>query len=144
MLPSRPEHSAMSRPLRLEFPGAVCPISSRGDQREPIFRDDEDRVVHLEVLAQAADRFEAQVLHTRRATLSRFMRHLNGGYTQGFNRRRGLVGHLFQGRFKAILVDRDACLLSLCRCVERNPVVAGLVGAVDAGPWSSCQAHLRQ
>lgn len=116
---------------------------------------DDDRRAHIEVLAQAADRFDAQVLayclmgnhyhlvlHTRAANLSRFMRHLNGVYTQSFNRRHGLVGHLFQGRFKAILVDRDAYLLALCRYVERNPVAARLVDAAEDWPWSSCRAHL--
>lgn len=147
----------MSRPLRLEFPGAIYHVTSRGDRRAPIYRDEQDRVDHLEVLARAMDRFDAQllayclmgnhyhlVLHTRQPNLSRLMRHLNGVYTQRFNRRHGLVGHLFQGRFKAILVDRDAYLLALCRYVERNPVAAGLVDAPDAWPWSSCCAHLGQ
>ena len=73
------------------------------------------------------------------------MRHINGITTQQFNRRHGLVGHLFQGRFKAILVDRDAYLLALCRYVERNPVAAaGLVGRAGDWPWSSYQAHVGQ
>ena len=145
----------MSRPLRIEFPGAVYHVTSRGDRREPIYRDDADRALQIEVLAQAVDRFDATVLawcqmgnhyhlvlHTRQPNLSRFMRHLNGVYTQGFNRVHGLVGHLFQGRFKAILVDRDAYLLALCRYVERNPVAAGLVDSPLDWPWSSCRAHL--
>jgi len=145
----------MSRPLRLEFPGAVYHVTSRGDRREPIYVDDADRAEHLAVLAQAAERFDAQVLaycqmgnhyhlvlHTRQGNLSRFMRHLNGVYTQTFNRRHGLVGHLFQGRFKAILVDRDAYLLTLCRYVERNPVAAGIVRQPAEWAWSSCRAHL--
>ena len=136
----------MSRPLRIEFPGAVYHVTSRGDRREPIYRDDEDRSRQLDVLAQAMDRFDARVLaycqmgnhfhlvlHTRQANLSRLMRHVNGVYTQAFNQRHGLVGHLFQGRFKAILVDRDAYLLALCRYVERNPVAAGVVA--EAGDW---------
>ena len=145
----------MSRPLRIEFPGAVYHVTSRGDRREPIYREDADRLLQLDMLATALDRFDAQVLaycqmgnhyhlvlYTRQGNLSRLMRHLNGVYTQAFNRRHGLVGHLFQGRFKAILVDRDAYLLALCRYVERNPVAAGLVKAPDAWRWSSCQAHL--
>ena len=145
----------MSRPLRIEFPGAIYHVTSRGDRREPIYRDDEDRTTHLEVIAQAMDRFDAQVLaycqmgnhchlvlHTRQANLSRLMRHVNGVYTQAFNQRHALVGHLFQGRFKAILVDRDAYLLALCRYVERNPVAAGLVGAAEEWPWSSYRAHV--
>ena len=82
------------------------------------------------------------VLHTHQANLSRLMRHVNGVYTQAFNQRHALVGHLFQGRFKAILVDRDAYLLAWCRYVERNPVAAGLVGAVEEWPWSSYCAHV--
>ena len=94
----------------------------------------------MHVIAQATERFDAQVLaycqmgnhfhlvlHTRQGNLSRLMRHINGVYTgvymQRFNRRQGLVGHLFRGRFKAIVVDRDACLMALCRYVERIPVV---------------------
>jgi REP element-mobilizing transposase RayT len=144
----------MSRPLRLEFPNAIYHVTSRGDRREPIYRSDQDRLDHLEVIAQAMERFDAQVLayclmgnhyhlvlHTRQANLSRLMRHINGVYTQNFNRRHALVGHLFQGRFKAILVDRDAYLLTLCRYVERNPVAAGLVAAAGDWGWSSYQAH---
>ena len=84
------------------------------------------------------------VLHTRAANLSRLMRHLNGVYTQAFNRRHGLVGHLFQGRFKAMLVDQESYLLALCRYVERNPVAAALVARPGDWAWSSCQAHLGQ
>lgn len=145
----------MSRPLRIEFPGAIYHVTSRGDRREAIYRDEVDRQTQLEVLAQAADRFDAQVLayclmgnhyhlvlHTRQGNLSRLMRHFNGVYTQAYNRRHGLVGHLFQGRFKAILVDRDAYLLALCRYVERNPVAAGLVASAGEWPWSSYAAHV--
>ena len=146
----------MSRPLRLEFPGAIYHVTSRGDRRELIYRDDDDRLAQLAVIGQAMDRFEAQVLafcqlgnhyhlvlHTRRANLSRTMRHINGVYTQQFNRRHGLAGHVFQGRFKAVLVDRDAHLLALCRYVERNPVAAGLVADAADWPWSSYAAHVR-
>jgi len=84
------------------------------------------------------------VLHTRAANLSRLMRHVNRVYTQAFNRRHGVAGHLFQGRFKAILVDRDAYLLALCRYVERNAVAAGRVARVGDWPWSSYRAHIGQ
>lgn len=145
----------MSRPLRIEFPGAAYHVTARGDRREPIYHDDRDRRAFVELLGQAMERFDAAilayclmgnhyhlVLQTREANLSRLMRHLNGVYTQRFNRRHDLAGHLLQGRYKAILVDRDAYLLSLCRYVERNPVAAGLVGDPVAWPWSSCRAHL--
>ena len=145
----------MSRPLRIEFPGAIYHVTARGDRREPIYRDDADRTAQLHVIAQAMERFDAQVLaycqmgnhfhlvlHTRQGNLSRLMRHINGVYTQRFNRRHGLVGHLFQGRFKAILVDRDAYLMALCRYVERSPVAAGLVEMADEWAWSSYRAHV--
>jgi putative transposase len=145
----------MSRPLRIEFPGAFYHVTSRGDRREMIYRGDNDRAAQLAVIAQAMDRFGAQVLayclmgnhyhlvlHTHQANLSRLMRHVNGVYTQAFNRQHGLSGHLFQGRFKAILVDREAYLLALCRYVERNPVAADMVGTPEDWPWSSCRAHL--
>ncbi len=145
----------MSRPLRIEFPGAVYHVTSRGHRREPIYRDDIDRMAHLDVIAQAMDRFDAQVLayclmgnhyhlvlYTRLGNLSRVMRHINGVYSQTFNRRHDLVGHLLQRRFKAILVDRDAYLLALCRYVERNPVAASLVAMPGDWPWSSYRAHV--
>jgi REP element-mobilizing transposase RayT len=145
----------MSRPLRIEFPGAVYHVTSRGDRREPIFDDDADREALLGVITQAMSRFDAQmlayclmgnhyhfVLHTRQANLSLLMRHVNGVYTQRFNRRHGKVGHLFQGRFKAILVDRDAYLLEVCRDVELNPVRAQMVASPGEWPWSSYLAHV--
>ena len=118
----------MARPLRIEFPGAVYHVTARGDRREPIFVDDDERHALLEVVALALSRVDAEalsyclmgnhyhfVLHTRQGNLSLLMRHTNGVYTQAFNRRHKKVGHLFQGRFKAILVDRDAYLLEVCR-----------------------------
>ncbi len=145
----------MARPLRIEFPGAVYHITARGDRREPIFVDDPDRHALLDVVAHALTRFDAQmlayclmgnhyhfVLHTRQANLSRLMRQINGVYTQAFNRRHDKVGHLFQGRFKAILVDRDAYLLEVCRYVELNPVASRLVRKPQAWPWSSYRAHV--
>lgn len=147
----------MSRPLRIEFPGAVYHLTSRGDRREDIYADDADRAVFLNVLEQACRRFDASVLAyclmtnhyhlvlcTRRANLSLLMRHLNGVYTQAFNRRHLKVGHLFQGRFKGILVDSDAYLMSLCRYVELNPVRANMVQSVADWPWSSFRAHVGQ
>ncbi len=143
----------MVRPLRIEYPGAVYHVTSRGDRREPIAKDDIDRAMFLEVLGQALQRFDAQawgyclmgnhyhlVLHTREANLSRLMRQINGVYTQTFNRRHGLTGHLFQGRFKAILVDSDSYLLQVCRYVDLNPVRANMVKRPDAYAWSSYRA----
>jgi len=145
----------MSRPLRIEFPGAVYHVTSRGDRREAIYLGDADRRNWLDVLGLGLERFDAQalayclmgnhyhvVLHTRQANLSLLMRHLNGVYTQDFNRRHCKVGHLFQGRFKAILVDRDAYLLEVCRYVELNPVRANMVSTAGEWDWSSYRAHV--
>jgi REP element-mobilizing transposase RayT len=145
----------MSRPLRLEFPGAIYHVTARGDRREAIFEDDADRKELLDVLGQALERFDAEclayclmpnhyhfVIETGRANLSRLMRHVNGVYTQRSNRRHGKVGHLFQGRFKAIVVDRDSYLLEVCRYVELNPVRARLARRPRDWTWSSYRAHV--
>lgn len=147
----------MSRPLRIEFPGAIYHVTSRGDRREAIFEDEVDRQTLLATVARAMQRFDAQVLayclmddhyhfvlYTRQANLSMLMRHVNGVYTQLFNRRHGKVGHLFQGRFKAILVDRDAHLIKVCPYVELNPVRCGQVADPADWPWSSYRAHIGQ
>ncbi len=84
------------------------------------------------------------VLHTRQANVSSLMRHINGVYTQTYNRRHHKVGHLFRGRFKAILVDREAYLLEVYRHVNLNPVRAGIVPKAEAWGWSSYRAHLGQ
>lgn len=147
----------MARPLRIEFAGAVYHLSSRAEAGAVVFHDDADRRALLAVIAQAMERFDAQVLayclepdgyelllFTRQANLSRLMRHINGVYTQGCNRRRGLVGHLFQGRFKAVLVDREHLLLDACRHVDAGGVRRGLAGSAAAWPWSSYAAHVGQ
>jgi putative transposase len=145
----------MSRPLRIEFEGAVYHVTSRGDRREPIFEDDVDREICLELVGEALMRFDASmlawclmgnhyhfVLQTRRANLSRLMRHINGVYTQRYNRRHGKVGHLFQGRFKAIIVQTDSYLTEVCRYVDLNPVRAGIVESQDAWAWSSYRGFI--
>ena len=144
----------MSRPLRIEFPGAIYHVTARGDRREPIFEDVADRVNFLLIIDLAMSRFDAValayclmgnhyhfVIHTRQANLSRLMRHINGVYTQTYNRRHHKVGHLFQGRFKAILVDQDAYLLEVCRYIDLNPVRARMVRQPGKWPWSSYLAH---
>lgn len=140
----------MSRPLRIELAGGLYHVTSRGDRREEIYRDDEDREAWLVQLGSVCERFNWRVhaycemtnhyhfvVETPQANLSKGMRQLNGVYTQHFNRRHGLVGHLFQGRFKAILVERNAYLLELSRYVVLNPVRAGMVAEPSAWVWSS-------
>lgn len=144
----------MARPLRIEFPGAIYHVTSRGDRREPIFDDDEDREVFLVIAGNALERFDAcllayclmgnhyhLVVQTRQGNLSLLMRQINGVYTQTYNRRYNKVGHLFQGRFKAILVDADAYLLEVCRYVDLNPVRAKMVKRPGDWGWSSYAAH---
>jgi len=130
----------MARPLRLEFPDAVYHVTSRGNARQAIFLDQDDRESFLGVLSSVVARFNwlchaycimenhyHLLVETREGNLSWGMRQLNGVYTQVFNRRHRRVGHLFQGRYKAILVEKEAHLLELCRYVVLNPVRAGLV-----------------
>jgi len=144
----------MARPPRIEFAGAIYHVTARGDLGEPIFNDDTDRMNLLSVFAQAAARFNARalafclmnnhyhfVIRTDKPNLSRLMRHVNGVYTQMYNRRHGASGNLFRGRFKAIIVDRKAYFLKVCRHVDLNPVRAGSVKAAYRWPWSSYVAH---
>lgn len=143
----------MARPLRLEHAGAVWHATSRGNERSPIFLDDDDRARFVDVLGKVVDttrwRLHAFVLMTNHyhllletpePNLSLGMRQVNGLYGQGFNRRHGRTGHLFQGRFKGILVQREAHLLEVCRYVVLNPVRAGLVEQAEDWPWSSYAA----
>ena len=140
----------MARPLRIEFPGALYHVTSRGDRREPIFEDDEDRLKFMEVLTEVVKRFNwvchvfclmtnhyHLVVETPEGNLSKGMRQLNGMFTQASNRRHKRVGHIFQGRFKGILVDKDSYLLELARYVVLNPVRAGMVKHPKEYPWSS-------
>ncbi len=147
----------MSRPLRIELSGGLYHVTSRGDRREAIYRDDQDREDWLVVLGEVCSRFNWRchlwcemtshyyfVVETPDANLSKGMRQLNGVYTQRTNRRHGLVGHLFQGRFKAILVERDAYLLELARYVVLNPVRAGMLQEAGDWPWSNYRAMVGQ
>ncbi len=140
----------MARPLRLEFSGALYHITSRGDRQEDIFLCNDDRQDWLAVLGTVCNRFNWVVhsfcqmtnhyhllVETPDANLSKGMRQLNGLYTQRFNRRHGMVGHLFQGRYKAILVQKEAYLLELTRYVALNPIRAHMVEALEDWPWSS-------
>jgi len=143
----------MSRPLRLEFTDAVYHVTSRGDRREDIYEDDDDRHKFLEVFESVIDRFNwicyayclmdnhyHLLIQTPDANLSKGMRQLNGVYTQVYNRRHQKVGHLFQGRYKAILVDEEAYLLELSRYLVLNPVKAHKVEGVGDWTWSSFRA----
>ncbi len=140
----------MSRPLRLEFAGAVYHVTARGQRRQPIYLDDTDRFVWLETLARICQRCQFLVhgfcqmsnhyhllIETIGPNLSQGMRQLNGQYSQYFNRRHEVQGHLFQGRYHAVLVQKESHLRELARYVVLNPVRANMVASAEAWPWSS-------
>ena len=143
----------MSRPVRIEFPGAHYHLTSKGIQNRLVFSDTEDRSVFLSVLNTVVTRF-GWLLHSYvvmdshyhlvvecpEANLSKGMRQLNGVYTQHFNRRHDEEGPLFQGRFKSILFEAESYLLSLCRHVVLNPVRVGVSSSAQTYRWSSHRA----
>ena len=143
----------MARPQRLEFPGAIYHVMSRGSGQQAIFAGNEDREFFLDTLARVAKRFHwlvhayclmdnhyHLVIETLEGKLSIGMRQLNGIYTQHFNLRHGLDGPVMQGRFKAILVERDTFLLAMCRYVVLNPLRTRTVRSPDKYAWSSYRA----
>jgi len=138
----------MARPLRIEFPGAVYHVTARGDGRQAIFRDDADRDRFLVILGHAVSlrkwvchayclmgNHYHLVIETPEANLSRGMRSLNGEYTQAFNRYHRRPGHVFQGRYKAVVVEKESHLLEVCRYVVLNPVRARGMGAKRPEDW---------
>jgi REP element-mobilizing transposase RayT len=143
----------MPRPLRVQYPGALYHLLSRGNARAPIFFADRDRRVFLRLLADVITDHQwlchayclmpnhyHLVVQTPEANLSHGMQQLNGIYTQRFNRLNGRVGHVFQGRFKSILVEEESHLFELARYVVLNPVRAGLVPDAEEYQWSSLRA----
>ncbi len=146
----------MARKPRIEFEGAFYHVITRGNQRQKIFRDDDDYGKYLEVLARYKDLYQyrlyAYVLMTNHVhllvetggvPLSKILQGINQSYTGWFNRRYETVGHLFQGRYKAILCDRDSYLLSLVKYIHLNPVRARLVKTSKEYLWSSHRFYLR-
>jgi putative transposase len=140
----------MSRPLRIEHDNAFYHVTARGDRRCTIFRTDSDRLTWLALLGETCERFDFVVhaycqmgnhyhlvVQTRLGQLARGMRYLNGNYSQYFNRQHGLVGHVFQGRYHAILCQADAYLMELTRYTVLNPLRAGLVTHPSHWIWSS-------
>lgn len=144
--------SPMARPLRIQYAGALYHITSRGNARHPIFRDDLDRKTFLDVLITVTEdshwlchgyclmaNHYHLVIETPEGNLSSGMRQLNGVYTMRFNWRHRTVGHVFQGRFKAILIQRESHLLEVCRYVVLNPVRSLEVKKPEEWKWSSYQ-----
>jgi REP element-mobilizing transposase RayT len=125
----------MARPLRIQYPGAVYHITCRGNARADIYKDDKDRKAFLEILGESQTIYSIKIysyvlmsnhyhllIETPRGNLSDYMRHFNMRYTSHYNRRHKKVGHLYQGRFKGILVDKDTYLTMLSRYIHLNPV----------------------
>jgi REP-associated tyrosine transposase len=140
----------MARRARVEYPGALYHVITRGNQRQRIFRDDRDRGKYLEILSSLKKQYSFRIpayvlmlnhvhllLESGEVPLSRIMQRLGSGYTQYFNRRHKQVGHLFQGRYKAILCDKDSYLLELTRYLHLNPVRAKVVKDPLDYLWSS-------
>ncbi len=143
----------MARPLRLEYPGALYHLTARGNAQQDIYLTDGDRERFLTLLGREVEQQGWRcyayclmsnhyhlLIETPEANLVTGMRRLNGHYTQGFNKSHGRVGHLFQGRYKSIVVEKDNYLLELCRYIPLNPVRAGMVKETAAWPWSSYRA----
>jgi REP element-mobilizing transposase RayT len=143
----------MARPLRIEFPGALYHVTARGDGREDIYLGEADQRAFLTLLAEICERFNWWIhayclmtnhyhllLETPNGNLSKGMRQLNGVYTQRFNKRHQRCGHVFQGRYKAIIVQKEAYLTELSRYIVLNPVRAQTVARPGDWPWSSYRA----
>ena len=147
----------MPHPLRLEFPGAVYHIYSRGNERKDVFRSSDDYELFLSILADAALTFDALIhayclmpnhfhllIETKDSNLSQIMKRLLGLYTVRFNRRHKRLGHLFQGRYKALIVDKDAYFLQLSRYIHLNPVKSKLAKQPEDYRWSSMRYYLKE
>jgi REP element-mobilizing transposase RayT len=143
----------MARPLRIEYDGALYHVTSRGNARKAIFKDDEDRELFLDTLTKVNERYNwlchayclmnnhyHLLIETPDGNLSKGMRHLNGIYTQRYNKRYKRTGHIFQGRYKAIIIQKESHLLAVCRYVVLNPVRARAVKHPEEWKWSSYKA----
>ena len=147
----------MARPLRIEYPGAWYHVMNRGASRQVVFRNNAQRAYFLALLSDTAERFHAEwhayclmdnhyhlMLRTPEGNLQRIMRHINGLYTQHYNRTQRTDGPLFRGRYKSVLVDAQAYWLHLSRYIHRNPLEAGVVRELSQYPWSSYPTYLEQ
>lgn len=145
----------MGRPLRIEFPGAFYHITSRGNEQKDVFKSQKDREKFLSYLESATERYGAAIhvyclmsnhyhllMETPEGNLSQIIRHINGAYTNYFNTKRKRAGHLFQGRYKAILVEKEAYALELSRYIHLNPVRANMVKVPEEYRWSSYRSYI--
>lgn len=145
----------MARPLRIEYPDAWYHIINRGRRQENVFTDHYDFGTFLKLLEQSTLLWDVRIaayclmpnhyhllIQTPRANLSRTMRHIDGIYTQRFNRRHKTTGQLFAGRYRSILVDADAYLLQIVRYIHRYPLRAGMARKPDQYQWTSHRGYL--
>lgn len=145
----------MSRPLRIEYPGAWYHVMNRGRGSEVVFPTKKDYDCFLEILKESVTMWGVNIgafcllpnhyhilIQTPEGNLSRCMRHINGVYTQRFNRRHSTDGSLFRGRYRSILVGEESYLFELVRYIHRNPLRAGLVKDLNKYPWSSHKGYL--
>ncbi len=143
----------MARPLRIEYSGAIYHITSRGNEKKPIFYDEKDQEIFLNVLKSVNKKYNFichayclmnnhyhLIIETPDGNLSKGMRQLNGVYTQTFNKKHHRVGHIFQGRYKAILIQKESHLLEVCRYVVLNPIRAKLVKDPEEWRYGSYRA----
>lgn len=143
----------MTRPLRIEYPGAVYHVTSRGNEKKAVFKDDQDRINFLNTLQHVNKKYNwichayclmtnhyHLLIETPDGNLAIGMRQLNGVYTQLFNKHHQRIGHLFQGRYKAILIQKDSHLLEVCRYVVLNPVRGHMTENPEQWKWSSYRA----
>jgi len=144
----------MSRPWRIEYEGALYHLLSRGNERSDIFMSDKDRSSFLDAVGEMSERFAIDVfayvlmdnhyhllVRTRRANLKKAMQWFGTTYTQRFNRRHFRSGHLFQGRYKSIIIQNDSYLLQLSYYIHRNPLRAGIVKRLAGYRWSSYNVY---
>lgn len=140
----------MARPLRIEYPGAFYHVMNRGNSGQDLFKNERDGERFLECLETAVERFSLRIhvyclmrthyhllMETLEANLSRAVQWMNVSFAAYFNRKRHRQGHLFQGRFKSVLVEAEEYLKELSRYIHLNPVRAGIVEKPDEYPWSS-------
>jgi putative transposase len=140
----------VARPIRIEYDGAVYHVTSRGNARKRIYRDDTDRLKFLDLLREVNQKYNwlchayclmdnhyHLIIETPDGNLSKGMRQLNGLYTQSYNKKHHRVGHIFQGRYKGILIEKESHLLEVCRYVVLNPVRAKAAQEPGEWKWSS-------
>jgi len=143
--------------LRIQYSNAFYHITSRGNQKQPVFFSPWDRARFLDCLNEAHEKFDALVhsyclmqnhyhlmLETRQANLSKIMHFINTSFTIYINKRYKRVGHLFQGRFRAALIEAEIYAQELSRYIHLNPLRAGIVKRLEDYPWSSLREYLGQ